>query len=149
MKHLIHCVAFFVIASVTVLSTANAAQEDAGYIKILEGNAVIIRGGSSIPAQLGNPILMHDIIVTTSDGSLGITFMDNTRISIGPDTEFIINDYVYKPKKKQLSFISKISKGTLHFISGNMSKLKKEAIVLKTPEGTVGIRGTRFLLQVE
>ncbi len=149
MKHSIYYIPFWVMLAVAALYSTALAHEDAGYIKSLEGSAVIVRGESSIPAKLGDPVQMNDTVITKPDGSLGITFMDSTRISIGPDTEFIINNYVYKPKEKQLSFVSKIGKGTLHFISGNMSKLKEDAVELNTPEGTVGIRGTRFLVKVE
>ncbi len=132
--------------STTNLSHANTPI---GFINKMIGHVQIIRDAKSITAQNGDAVSMNDLIKTQKTGSLGITFMDDTMISIGPDTEFIIDEYFYQPKIKKLSFVSKILKGTLHFVSGNISKIAPGSVKVNTPEGTIGLRGTRFLVKVE
>jgi hypothetical protein len=131
------------------LNSSAKTTKDIGFIKKLKGSASIIREKSDIPAKAGNAVFMGDIIQTGALASVGVTFKDNSRISIGPDTTFIIDEYIYQPKKKAMSFVSSLQKGTLHFISGNMAKLSPKSISVKTPEGTIGIRGTRFVIKVE
>jgi hypothetical protein len=92
---------------------------------------------------------MKDVINTDDSGSVGITFKDNTMISIGPNTKYVIDEYAYQPKNNQLSFVSTVSRGTLNFVSGNLTKLAPNAVKVNTPVGTMGMRGTRFLLKVE
>jgi hypothetical protein len=124
-------------------------DEEIGYVKKLQGDASIVRGGMMVTVTMGLAVHLNDIIQTKNNGAVGITFKDSTMISIGPDTEFVVDEYVYKPKDKKLSFASKISRGTLHFVSGNISKLASNSVNVKTPEGTIGLRGTRFLIKVK
>lgn len=125
------------------------ADTSIGSIKKLNGAATIVRGKSTVKVNLGGPVFMNDVLKTENATSAGITFKDNTMISVGPNTVFAIDEYVYQPKEQKLSFVSTVSKGTLHFVSGNMTKLAPSAVKVKTPEGTMGIRGTRFLVKVE
>lgn len=125
------------------------AAEAIGAIKKLNGAATLVREKTEHKVNLGAPIFMKDVVKTDKTGSLGITFKDNTMISIGPNTVYTIDEYVYEPQEQKLAFVSKVSKGTLHFISGNITKLAPDAVKVRTPEATIGCRGTRFLIKVE
>lgn len=138
-----------IILLLAIPGETRAADPPVGYIKTLSGQATVSHDSNDIPATPGQPVYMYDTLKTGSPGTIGVTFDDNTRIAIGRDTVFTIDEYVYQPKTMKLSFISRITRGTLHFISGNMAKLKPEAIAVETPGGTIGIRGTRFLVKVE
>ena len=80
---------------------------------------------------------------------MGITLKDATVISLGPETEFAIDEYAYAPAKNKLKFGSRITKGSLNYVSGVIAKLKPEAVKVKTPTGTIGVRGTKFAVKVE
>jgi hypothetical protein len=125
------------------------ADNSIGFIKKLNGSATVLRGKIALAVKPGDFVYMNDIIRTDGSGSVGITFKDNAMISIGPNTVYAIDEYVYQPKDNQLSFVSKISKGTLNFVSGNLTKLAPNAVKVNTPVGTMGMRGTHFLLKVE
>ena len=102
-----------------------------------------------IPARINASIFINDILETGSDGALGITFKDNTVISIGPDTQYVIDEFAFQPQKKKLSFVSRLTRGTLHFVSGTIAKLAPKKVAVKTAAGTIGVRGTRFLVKIE
>ena len=125
------------------------ADDSIGTIKKLNGAATVVRGNGEQKVTLGAAIFMKDVLKTDNTGSLGITFRDNTMISIGPNTVYTIDEYVFKPSEQKLAFVSKISKGTLNFVSGKLTKLAPDAVKLKTPEATIGFRGTRCLIKVE
>ena len=125
------------------------ADDSIGAIKKLNGAATVVREKTEHKINIGAPVFMKDVLKTDNTGSLGITFKDNTMISIGPNTTYTIDEYVFKPSEQKLAFVSNISKGTLHFVSGTLTKLAPEAVKVKTPEGTIGFRGTRCLVKVE
>jgi hypothetical protein len=125
------------------------ADDSIGAIKKLNGAATVVREKAEHKVNIGAPVFMKDVLKTDNTGSLGITFKDNTMISVGPNTVYTIDEYVYQPNEQKLAFVSKVSKGTLHFVSGNLTKLAPDAVKVKTPEATMGIRGTRFLIKVE
>jgi hypothetical protein len=70
-------------------------------------------------------------------------------MSFGPSTEFTIEDYLFAPTKGGLKLGGRIVGGTLNYVSGTIAKLKPDAVMLKTPTGTIGVRGTHFVLKVE
>lgn len=126
-----------------------AKEEPIGYVRKVERPAFVVRHGLRRTVSIGYSVFMKDLLTTGKTGAMGITFKDNTMISIGPDTEFVVDEFVYQPKDNALSFSSRMMRGTLHFVSGTIAKLSPESVSVKTPVGTIGIRGTRFLVKIE
>jgi len=142
------CIAMLLVA--TCLSFhARSDDKVLGFIKIVSGEASIQSGSEVIPAQAEMPLYLGNLLKTGEDGSLGLTFKDNTVISIGPNTEVTIDEYLYSPADDQLKLSASLIQGTLHYISGVIAKLRPEAVSVKTPAGVIGVRGTRFLAKVE
>jgi hypothetical protein len=136
------------ISCLTVLP-ASAQEEVIGFVKTVAGDATVLDSGKTVKAQPGTPLHLGNILKTGNEGTLGVTFKDNTVMSFGPDTEVTIDEYLYAPAKGDLKLVTSIAKGTLHYISGVIAKLKPEAVAVKTPTGIIGIRGTHFLVKAE
>ena len=126
-----------------------AEVEAIGYVKTVKGEAFVIGTGSRKAAEAGTPVYLNDVLSTGETGSLGVTFKDNSRISIGPDTELSVDTYIYAPRENKLGFVTKMSRGTLNFVSGTIAKLAPDSVAVETPAGTIGVRGTHFLVKVE
>jgi len=148
MKSFIKIMCLFVLL-ICLDARLTQADDSIGAIKKLNGAATIVRENKEQIVSLGAPVFMKDVLKTDNTGSLGITFRDNTMISIGPNTVYTIDEYVFKPSEQKMAFVSKISKGTLNFVSGKLTKLAPDAVKVKTPEATIGFRGTRCLIKVE
>ena len=141
------CAAVFMMLLWT-LSPAWAA-DTIGYVKTVSGRAEVIASGKAVAARVGTPIQMGNQLKTGSDGTLGVTFKDNTVMSFGPDTELTVDEYLYEPGKDRLKFGTSMTKASLQVISGVIAKLKPQAVQMKTPAAVIGCRGTRFLVKVE
>jgi hypothetical protein len=128
-----------------------ARAEDApiGFVKTLSGTVSVTHGGASTPAALGTAVYENDWIQTSTDGEIGVTFRDNTRISLGPDSRVQFTHFVFKPASEQYGFLLRLAHGTLEYISGLTTKLAPDAMSVETPGFTVGARGTRFLVRTE
>lgn len=120
-----------------------------GYVKTVKGDAVVINAGQQTRAAVGTPVVAGSKLKTGSNGSLGVTFKDNTVMSIGPNTELTVDEYLYAPSKGKLKLGASMAKGTLAYLSGAIAKIKPDAVTVKTPTGTIGVRGTHFVLKVE
>jgi hypothetical protein len=125
------------------------AQDAIGIVKTVSGDASVTDGGKTIKAVVGTPIKLKSVLRTGSKGSMGVTFKDNTVMSFGPDTEVTVDEYLYAPAKGDLKFGASMSKGALNVVSGTIARLKPDAVTLKTPTGTIGVRGTHFAVKVE
>jgi hypothetical protein len=119
------------------------------FVKTVTGTVTLVRDGASEPIRTGVPLREKDRIETGSDGSVGVTFRDNTRIALGPKSRIDLERFVFKPADKQYGFVLKLLRGTLEYISGLTGKLAPEAISIETPTSTIGVRGTRLLTRVE
>lgn len=147
---MIRIVSVLTVAALS-LATAASAQERApiGSVKTVSGAAYVVsvQGGKS-GAKVGDYVYMNDVIETGKDGALGVTFKDDTQVSVGGDTKLTLDDFVYQPQEEKYAFSSNLAKGTLFMATGAIAKLKPEAVQITTPSGTLGVRGTRFVLQV-
>jgi len=127
----------------------NASDGPAGSISRLKGTASIIRQDQVIPAQIGDKIYMMDSLKTGRDGSLGVIFKDNTLLSIGPQSEIIISEFLFSPAEGKLSIVTRLLKGTAIYLTGIIAKLSPESVRFETPVANIGIRGTKIAVKIE
>ena len=80
---------------------------------------------------------------------MGIIFKDNSRISLGPKSRLDLKKFVFKPAQGHFSMLNRLAKGTASFVSGKMTKLSPESVVLETPTSTIGVRGTTYNIKVD
>lgn len=139
------------LASAFVTSLAFAAQPSTaiGYVMKVQGEASVSLDGASQPAAVGTPLYVGSVVKTGSSGSMGVTLKDNTLMSFGPNSELALDEFLFDPAQGELKLSAKISHGTLDYISGTIAKLKPESVEINTPTGTIGVRGTHFLVKVD
>ena len=125
-----------------------AAGEPIGFVRNLSGTAAILRGADTIPAAEGTKLHVGDTLATGPDGSLGAIFRDNSSISMGPDSSFVVRNFEFAPDEGKIGLLIRITKGSLAYLSGLIGKLSPESARFETPTATIGIRGTRFAVQV-
>jgi len=139
----------FCLALILIGPGASAAADAfVGVVKTLEGVAVITRNGETIALGTGMEIQRADVVKTDRNGCVGLVFSDDTRISMGPNTELAVNDYLFEPVEKKLSFVLRLIRGTVSFLSGQIAKLSPESVQLVMPAATIGVRGTHVLIKV-
>lgn len=120
-----------------------------GYVKNITGEATVTTKGDIIRAKVSTPVYQSSVLNTRAQSSMGITLKDATVISLGPETEFAIDEYAYVPAKNKFKLGSRITKGSLNYVSGIIAKLQPDAVTVTTPSGTIGVRGTKFVVKVE
>ena len=130
-------------------STALSAPTMIGTIKTLKGMVSVNEGASKINAQLNGHLYEGSIIETNSSSSVGLMFIDGTQLSIGPNSQVILNRYLFLPKEKSYDFDIMINNGSVIYSSGKLGELAPKSIKVKTPEAIIGVRGTKFLVEVD
>jgi hypothetical protein len=131
------------------LFAAAAVAADVGEVKVAKGHAYIERGTERIAVRAGMPVQQSDQVVTGADGTVGITFSDNSLLSIGPDSRLAIDRYVFDTTTHAGQFDSTLSKGTVAVVSGKIVKQSPEAMKIRTPSSIMGVRGTEFIVKVD
>lgn len=149
MRPIKYVVILLVTLSLVAWCLPAAAQEAIGVVRNSAGAATISRGGQNLPAGVGTKLMAGDILVTGSDGSLGVILRDNSTLSIGPQSSLAIEEFLFSPAEGKLGLLARITRGTMAYISGLIGKLAPETARFETPVATIGIRGTRFAVKVE
>jgi hypothetical protein len=139
--------ALILLASMGFAGAAFAA--DIGLVKVAQGSVEIQRGNAKVPAAVGTAVLASDVIVTGADGSAGITFTDNSLVSVGPNSVFAIDKYRFDTTTHAGEFEGNLRRGRLAAVSGKMVKQSPESMKIRTPSAIMGVRGTEFLVQVD
>lgn len=129
-------------------NTAWAQDRIIGFIKTVEGSASVVSAEKSVAAHPGMPLEIGHTLKTGAYGSLGVLLKDNTSLAIGSNTEIVLNEFMYEPVDDKLKLGLDFIKGSLHYVSGVIARLKPEAISIKTPTGMIGVRGTQFVAKV-
>ncbi|HLY46777.1 MAG TPA: FecR family protein [Stellaceae bacterium] len=132
----------------SAISAAWAAAEGPriGQVKTASGEAAILRQGAKVPARLGDPVYAADVVETGEHGSIGITFIDNTVFSAGPNSEVALDKFRFDAGGDEM--LAELRRGTLSVVSGDITKKSPGALKIKTPTALLGVRGTTFAVEV-
>lgn len=136
-----------VVMALALGAKAQAAEAAIGWIKTVSGEAHIVRAETRTAAALGAPVHQKDRLETGADGSVGITFTDNTVLSAGPNSTLVLESYDYDAASFKGGMLTDLLKGTLAVTTGDLPRTSPDAMRVRTPAAILGVRGTRFLVK--
>ena len=121
-----------------------------GEISELRGNGEILRstGDDKLLAELALDILSNDD-VRTGNGRMAIKFVDESIIRLTEHSKIIVDEYIYDPDPSKSKLSLRMASGTARFITGQLGKIDKKNISIRTPSANVSIRGTDFTTTVD
>lgn len=136
--------------AVTVAYPALAATEKelAGSITTVDGVVSVIRDGQELAAEKGLRLYPSDVLRTGENGGVGLVLRDDTTLSLGPNSELKMSEFTFKPDEGILGMSLRLAKGTLVYISGQITKLAPGSATIETPAGVAAVRGTKLLVEV-
>lgn len=141
-------IANLLLAAALGLAMAGAALADGvGMVKVSKGAVHIERAGKRLPAPVGTIIESADRIVTGRDGSAGITFLDHSRLALGPGSALVIDRFSFDQTTHEGNFDTTLRRGTLSAVSGKLAKHSAKAMTVRTRSTILAVRGTEFLVR--
>ena len=126
---------------------AQAQAVDIGDISELNGSAQIVRD-KPYNANLKFAIQSNDEAIT-SNGRMAIKFLDESTVKLTEHSQLLIDEYIYDPDPSKSKMALTFGLGTARFITGNLNRIDKQNIKLKTPTANIAIRGTDFTATVD
>lgn len=148
MRHLQH--SMIAACLIWLMPAGVSAQQPsaAGRVKLVSGAASIVRAGQVIAAQPGQAVFESDSLRTGTDGRIGVTLADDTRVSVGPGSEVRLDSFAYAPENGRVGLALQFIRGVAIYVSGQIAKLAPDAVRLETPAATLGVRGTTLAVRV-
>lgn len=138
-----------VLVALGLSSGIAAADAPIGQIKTLSGTVTVTRDGQAIKAAIGDHVMQADEIATGSDGAVGITFADNSMMSLGPSSKLDLDQFQFDTTTHDGIFNSSLKAGTLAVKSGQIVQQTPFAMHVQTPAALLGVRGTEFVVRAD
>lgn len=85
-----------------------------------------------------DPVVRNETLTTTDAGGLLVTFADGSELTLGANSQAVIDEFVYPGPGQGNATIQLIS-GVFRFVSGQMDEA---GVQIETPTASIGIRGT-------
>ena len=131
-----------------LLDVGAAEAADIARIKSVAGTASVVRGKAVTPAVAGALLQASDEITTGADGRVGITFIDNSRFAVGPNSAIALSEFEFNDTTHAGRSLTTVNRGALAIVSGQIAKENKDAMKVRTPTSLLAARGTRFVVEV-
>jgi hypothetical protein len=135
------------ISLACLAGSASARDEHVALFKNVTGNVQIQRGGKLVAAAPGVTLFVSDRLVSDAGASAGIVFKDGTLLTLGGGSDIEVRNYVFEPAEANYAFAVYLAKGSAIYSSGKIGKMSPESVKVGTPTSTVGVRGTRFIIE--
>jgi hypothetical protein len=133
-------------ALILVAGSATAAMADAsGQALGVDPQAEAEGRDGTRTLVVGDDVFIGDRVVTGPAGQVQILFSDSTKLVVGPRSALLIEDYLLRDNGSAGKFAINALSGTFRFVTGTSPK---DRYVIKTPTGTIGVRGTGVELYV-
>lgn len=149
MRNASYLVTLFSVFFLFMVSAPAALGEQIGQIKKLKGDVKILRQGRELTPRPGDLVEDRDTVTTGPQGSVGITFIDNSRFSLGPGSRIELDKFRFNTTTHDGAFEATVQQGTLLILSGEIAKKSPEAMKIKTRNTMLGVRGTTFAVKVD
>lgn len=150
MRNLFVLIVAFCAMLATPVTAQSSPATEIGRVKNVTPNGVTVqRRGARYSVRAGTKLYEGDIIETSSRGRVGITFIDNTRISVAEKSRMIISAYRFNRRDLGDSTNGadmRVERGRVGVDSGNLSRSGN--MRFHTPNSTLGVRGTTFVIEV-
>jgi hypothetical protein len=125
-------------------ATPSASSEPIGRIESINGTAEATRAdGTKVALQQGSNIFSGDVLETGGNSAIGIILADDSTLSLAESGRMVMDEVAYDPGAQEGNATISVVQGVFSFVSGQIAKTGPDAMVLKTPVATLGIRGTK------
>jgi len=134
------------LGAFALAASAATPGAEIGQLKSANGDVWIERSGARLPGTVGTRVRTADVVKTGADGSAGMVMVDNSLLSIGPNSVLSLDRLDYDATTQRGQFDSSLSKGSLSVVSGRIAKQSPDAMSVRTPSAILGVRGTEFVV---
>ncbi|WP_374371118.1 cadherin-like domain-containing protein [Dongia sp.] len=123
------------------------AGEAIGTVETVAGTVTVQRAdGSTANLAGGDPVFLNDVVMTDSEGAVGIVFIDGTTFSLSAGARMTMDEMVFDPASGGGNFVTSVLQGTFVFSTGSIAP--NGNMEVNTPVGTIGIRGTTVAARI-
>ncbi|MFI5346689.1 MAG: FecR domain-containing protein [Elusimicrobiota bacterium] len=131
-------------ASAAVVPAVPAGLTNIGIAAAVRGAVRAQAPGETVGRDVasGKPVFLNDHVTTGEGARMQIMLLDETVFTIGPNSDMVLDEFVYDPKTNAGKVSAQITRGVFRFVTGKVAQRNPTDMKVKLPVGTIGIRGT-------
>lgn len=114
-----------------------ASTPRAGVVSAITSSAPATTNAKTV--MVGDNVVPGETLRTGPDGQLHVLFLDQSALTLGADSELVIETFNYDPASRQGQIRLRLNQGLLRVVGGHISK--NTATEIATSHGKVEIRG--------
>ncbi|HZK13490.1 MAG TPA: FecR family protein, partial [Desulfobaccales bacterium] len=128
-----------------------ASAEVVGHITQVEGRVDLLKGGKlpATPVALQDKVESADVVRTKSLSKAQITFIDNSVITLSPESRLAVEEYRFDPAQQKRNAVLNLFQGMAHVVVNKLFKVAEPDFVIKTHTAVTGVRGTDFGVRLQ
>lgn len=130
---------FLIALAATCAAGGALAQTNIGEVADVYREVTGAFGGRTLPLRNSDAVRQNEVISTGVQSTARIAFHDLSNLDLAPQSSVVLDRFVYNPDSSGRQVTLRLTKGAFRFISG---RTKSENIRLRTPQATIGVRGT-------
>jgi hypothetical protein len=137
-----------VAAVLLTLAQPAYAATQAGVAAVVVGDVTISDGDRAQPtaAETGMRMDLGDRVSSAERARMQILLLDQTVFTVGPNSDLVIDKFVYDPAAGTGQVAASYSRGVFRYVSGQVAKINPQNVSIRTPMGTIGVRGTALFV---
>jgi len=133
------------LALIPMLAYAAQAAPVGRFTKV-EGQVDLLKGGKlpAVAAKVQDPVEPGDVIRTKSKSRAQVQFVDDTILTLAPESRVAVADYLYDGARGQRRALLQVFRGLVHTVVKQVLKLQEPDFIMQTQTAVIGVRGTEW-----
>ncbi|MEE8204208.1 MAG: FecR domain-containing protein, partial [Alphaproteobacteria bacterium] len=121
-----------------------------GRVTTVEGSVTATRAdGTQVTLEADSVVYQGDVLESSPGAAIGLVFTDDTTFSLGESARMVLDELIYDPDTGAGSSTLSVLQGVFVFVSGEIAANNPDAMTVRTPIATIGIRGTTVAGRIE
>lgn len=97
----------------------------------------------------GSKVYMQDRVSSEERSLAQLLLLDESTFKLGPNSSVVIDEFIYDPERGTGEMVVQAASGVMRFISGAIGRSDPDNVKIKTPLGTLGVRGTMVTVSIQ
>jgi hypothetical protein len=133
--------AVVIAAALPIAESGPLAAETVGRTALVVQQVTGTMGSNVRRLIVRDDVNRDELVATATESASEIVFLDGTSVSLGPNAQLVLDEYVYDARPSQAKMVVRFVEGAFRFVTGGFSS---NAYTIVTPTATIGVRGTNF-----
>jgi hypothetical protein len=132
------------------LGLSAVQAEDVCHFTQVEGQVEVVKKGVPTPvaAKVETGVAEGDTVQTKAMARAQLKFVDDSTITLAPDTKITIESYMFDASKGKRRAVTQMTQGLVHAVVSQVQKVAEPDFLIKTPTAVMGVKGTEWYVMM-